>query len=169
MSFLIFAYRKLSLKRKINDLNFKLMMLQQRENTLTEKVGNMQQSMSMTQSIMTAVNSSQMSQMTDSILGKYYDKDANGKMTPKAGIDANVVNQEMYKANYEATAQNSLFSGYFEAQNKAQMTTLNQQGNQISQQKLTIESQLKQYNSEYEGVEKGEDDAAKKEAPKFGL
>jgi len=169
MSFLIFAYRKLSLKRKINDLNFKVMMLQDKEQAALTKISDTQQSMSTMQSIMTATGSAQMSQMTNSIMSKYYEKGENGAMTPKAGIDANVVNQEMYKANYEHAAQESLFKGMFDAKNKAELTVLNQQSTQIGQQKSAIESQLKQLNSELEGVEKGEDQAAKQDAPKFGL
>jgi len=169
MGFLIFAYRKLSLKSRINDLNFRLMMLTQKEQSMTEKVGQMEQAMSSAKNMMAASNSTQMSRMTESILTKYYDKDANGKMTAKAGIDSNLVNQEMYKANYEAAAQNSVFSGAFDAVAKAQMTALNTQSTQISNQKANIESRLKQMNGELDGVEKAEDDAAKKDAPKFGL
>jgi len=169
MGFLIFAYRKLSLKRKINDLNFKVMMLQDKEQSMLTKIGNTQQSMSNMQSIMTATGSAQMAQMTNSILAKYYDKDDKGNMKLKADTDANLLNQEMYKANYEHAAQESLFKGMFDAKNKSELTVLNQQSTQISQQKASIESQLKQLSGELEGVEKAEDQAAKQDAPKFGL
>jgi len=169
MSFLIFAYRKLSLKRKINDLNFKVMMLSEQEQTKLTQIGDMQQAASRMSSIMTSNNSAQMGQINNNFMQQYYDRDSDNRYKLKDGFDASAANAAIWQANNDAMAKNSLFTGAFEAQNKAQMTVLNQQSTQISQEKSLIESQLKQLNGQLDGVEKAEDDAAKKDAPKFGL
>lgn len=164
MGFLIFAYRKLFLTRKINDLNFRLMSLSQKKQQITDQVGNMQQAMSSGKNSLSAMSSNALSQAQQSIMSKYYD---GGKL--KEGVDQTFVYNEYQQATSQVMAQTNLCNSVFENTSQTQLKQLNSMDSAISLQCASIESQLKQLNGELEGVIKGEEAAAKAEAPKFGL
>lgn len=173
MGFLIFAYRKLFLKRKINDLNYQAMVLSQRKQTITNQIGLVQQAISSAKNAVSMSTQILLAAGQESVFNNYYNRDKDGKVTPKDGKDAaltqstyvNELNAKTQAITYGAQLTNSLF----DRADQAQLAYLNQLDSQISLQIANIDSQTKQLMPELESVEKAEDQAAKSEAPKFGL
>ncbi len=160
MGFLIFAFRKLSLKRQINDKNFRLMMLSNDQQKITANISTVQQAMSTAQNTINAFTSNSIMKVQQQYL--------NSDGTPKAGFDNTIypaMNAQLQAIQYKSNNFNSIFDQV----NKVQLTQLNAIDTQISQQMASLESQLKPLNNELQNVEKAEDEAAKQIAPKFGL
>ena len=160
MGFLIFAFRKLSLKRQINDKNFRLMMLSNDQQKITANISTVQQAMSTAQNTINAFTSNSIMKVQQQYL--------NSDGTPKAGLDNTIypaMNAQLQAIQYKSNNVNSIFDQV----NKVQLTQLNAIDTQISQQMASLESQLKPLNNELQNVEKAEDEAAKQIAPKFGL
>lgn len=165
MGFLIFAYRKLFLKRKINDLNYQAMVLSQKKQNITDKIGQVQQAISSAKTLTASVASYTTNALTNSIFKEFYNEDRTPKST-EAAMQA----QMKLSAGQQAIATaGNLTNSLFEASDQAQLAYLNSIDSQISLQIANIDSQTKQLMPELESVEKAEDQAAKSEAPKFGL
>lgn len=148
MGFLIFAYRKLFLKRRINDLQYREMVLQQKKMNATEQIGNYQSIMSYQNDRMTASYQSQIFGMMQA-----------NKSNPNTDNSVFAPILQQYQLD-KSIAQ------YGE---QMQMQRLKNIDTQIEQEMASIESQLKLMTAELESVEKGEDQEAKQAAPKFGL
>lgn len=162
MSFLIFAYRKLMLKRQINDLNFRQMVLSQKQQTITSQIGTMQQLTSAAKSMTNIFSQSAMSAMQMQMYGQYQ----NGEVPTE---DAAKIQKEMYAKQMFAMQATQITNSIFDSTGQTMMAPLNAAGTQIDLEMASIESQLKAKSAELESVEKGETEAAKQSAPKFGL
>ena len=162
MSFLVFAYRKLSLKRQINEKEFRQLTLSQQKQTMSEKIGVLQQSISAGKNIFSALANSSMYNTQQEINSKY----PNGVIPEgeRAGIQ-----QQLQNKQYEVAMRTSLSNSIFEAVSNSQMQMLKGTESQMDSEMANLESQLKLIRPELESVEKGETDAAKSEGPKFGL
>lgn len=166
MGFLIFAYRKLFLKRQINDKEYRQMMLSQQKQTMTEQIGIVQQSMSAAKNLLSVFTSGQMTSLQNDIRQKYGMNDTGGTVdttkSQQAYNEMQIGQQKLVAFNY---ASNSIF----EAASTAQLQPLKCADTAIDLEMASLESQLKTLRPELESVEKAETDAAKNEAPKFGL
>jgi len=161
MGFLIFAFRKLSLKRQINEKNFRLMMLSNDLQKITSNISTVQQAMSTAQNTMNAFTSNSIMKVQQQYLK------ADG--TPKEGSDQNIIYPAMNVQLQAIQSKTNHLNSIFDQVNKVQLTQLNAMDTKISQQMASLESQLKPLNYELQNVEKAEDEAAKQIAPKFGL
>ncbi len=161
MGFLIFAFRKLSLKRQINEKNFRLMMLSNDLQKITSNISTVQQAMSTAQNTMNAFTSNSIMKVQQQYLK------ADG--TPKEGNDQNIIYPAMNVQLQAIQSKTNHLNSIFDQVNKVQLTQLNAMDTKISQQMASLESQLKPLNYELQNVEKAEDEAAKQIAPKFGL
>lgn len=179
MGFLIFAYRKLFLKRKVNDLNFQAMVLSQKKQTITQQISLTQEAMSNSKNLINMLSSSSMASIQSNVYSEYFQKNGNGMFDPSkrteayAKADANEIqmmaSQRMQTEQARVMMTNAFCGSVFDAVDKAQLTQLNMLDSQISMQIANIDSQTKQLMPELESVEKAESEAAKSEAPKFGL
>lgn len=175
MGFLIFAYRKLFLKRKINDLNFQAMMLSEKKQRITDQIGQTQQAMSSAKNMINIFTSSSIAYKQTEDMSKYYEyvqdpKNSNIKtLKPKEGVNVSDIAYSSQIANAGIMAASNACNSIFDAVSTAQLNILNAEDSQISLQLANIDSQTKQLMPELESVEKAEDQAAKSEAPKFGL
>jgi len=77
--------------------------------------------------------------------------------------------QAQMEQNTKIAMATQLTNNVFESMSNASLPYLNAEDSRISLEMANIESQLKAVNGELEGVEKAETEAAKSEAPKFGL
>lgn len=153
MGFLIFAYRKLFLKRRINDLQYREMVLQQKKMNATEQIGNYQSAVSYQNNIFQA-----------GFQGQVYNLMKQYPQNPQD--PGNSVFMQEYSNLMGAYQQRKAAMEY---QEQMQMQQIKNADTQIEQQMASIESQLKLMTAELESVEKGEDQEAKQAAPKFGL
>lgn len=166
MGFLIFAYRKLFLKRKINDLNYQSMVLSQKKQQITDQIGTIQQAISAAKSAVSLFSNMAMQQTQKDVMSKYIDP-KTGQLTDQS--KQTEMATELQTKQWGVMAANNLCNSIFEGADQAQLAYLNAMDSQISLQIANIDSQTKQLAPELENVEKAEDQAAKSEAPKFGL
>jgi len=197
MGLLIFAFRKLFLKRRINQLNGRQMQLSQTKQTVTDQIGRVQRNKAAAQSAFsmmmqntaaqnTSIFQSTMSGYTQGLyeLKDQYaaaqkeDPNSEVALAAKAAMDeakekAQLESQELYAefmgAQQQLTMQSNMMSQSMEASDTGELQQLQAKDSQLELETASNESMLKELNGELDGVEKAETDAAKKEAPNFGL
>ena len=168
MGFLLFAARKLQLKRQINQLSYRQIQLSQEQQKITDQIAQQQQKQQQIQNIFNTVgtmingaqNVNQMMQM----------KSLNDKNLSQAEI--NSAFQTMMNGNSEfqgMTYATNVMNSVFTAQNNVQLSQLQNKDNEISMELESVDSKLKLLQSEYENVKKGEQSEAQNAAPTFGL
>ncbi len=162
MGFLIFAYRKLFLKSKINNIDFEMMCLTQKKQRITDNIGMVQQSFSAMKNVVTACTQDSLFAAQKEALSKY----PKGQVPPEA--EAELATKMMVTSQAAMVASQGCNS-VFESAQQAQLLPLSSEDSQISLRMANLESQEKQLRYELESVEKTEDATAKAEAPKFGL
>lgn len=194
MGLLIFAFRKLFLKRRINQLNGRQMQLSQAKQTITEQIGRAQRSKAAAQSAFSSMmqNTAMQNQsIFQAQMGEYTNgamalADEFKKFTPnseeakaaKAAMDeykaeSQIQTQALY-ADFTGSQQMlsmkaNMMTQAMEASDSGELQQLQAKDSQLELETASNESVLKQLNGELDGVEKAETDAAKKEAPNFGL
>lgn len=169
MGFLIFAYRKLFLKRKINDLNYQAMALSQRKQEITNQIGNVQQAMASAKNVINIFTSTSLSAIQTSALTDNYTKNDKGGYKLKDGVSQTDLYNTINEKQQAILAGSQIANSIFETANTSQLNQLNAIDSQISLQLANIDSQTQQLVPELQAVEKAEGEAAKSEAPKFGL
>lgn len=170
MGFLIFAYRKLYLKNKINELGYQALLLSQKKQTITSQINMVQQAMSSGKESINMFASSEMGQMQQDLYKKYGNMDdKTGQFKFNQGMDSTGYNTEMNNNMQMLQQKYAYANSVFAAQEEGMLRQLNSIDTQISNQLAAIDTQMKQLTPELESVEKAETDAAKSEAPKFGL
>lgn len=170
MGFLIFAYRKLYLKNKINELGYQALLLSQKKQTITSQINMAQQAMSAGKESIGMFANSEMSQLQQSIYDKYGKMDKNnGQFKFNEGMDNTGMNMELNNGMQVLQQKYAYANSIFAGQEEGMLRQLNSIDTQISNQLAAIDTQMKQLQPELDNVEKAEDAAAKSEAPKFGL
>jgi len=168
MSFLMFAYRKLALKRQISDKEYRSIVLSQQKQTMTDQIGQYQQAISSAKNSVSALVNNSMFTLTNEAYAPFIKDgkvDTTGVDQSKlAGIQENLRVQQ-----YALMQGQSVTNSIFEASSQAKMAQLKSQESMIDTEAASLDSQLKQMREELTGIEKGETEAAKSEAPKFGL
>lgn len=164
MGFLIFAYRKLFLKRKIDDLNYRAMVLSQKKMAMMDQIGSVQQISSQSQEALSIWSSDRAMGLEKHYQDVFRQNPNNGQN----GMDSPIVMQ--YRADQMRLANQvqEMKSG-FDMKDQMQLKQLHAMDTAIDQEIALIDSQVKQLTPELENVEKAEDKAAKDEAPKFGV
>lgn len=196
MGFLIFAYRKLALRRKINTDQYRLMTLQSDQLQIQSNISLVQQA--------TAANQEASQMMISNLTNMFYSGYQNslfGSNTMLQGAEQNLRQaqaskdeekikaaakdlenaQKMYSGNQVGGMMamqqfqqgimglNQQINSVFAAKERGEMQALKQKDTRISQEIAHLETQLKMENQEYDNVTKAEDEEIKKSTPKFGL
>ena len=154
MGFLLFAARKLQLKRQINQLSYRNIELSQEQQTVSQKLKDLQLAQQKAQNTInifaTAANSAQqMAALT------------SGQNIQMSMLAAN----QTTPATYAANVMNSIFT----AANATELARLNAKDSEISLELENNESQLELLQNEYQSVKKAEANEAQNSAPTFGL
>ena len=175
MSFLMFAARKIQIKRLMNSKNYELTLITEQANQAAQKVANAQEAQTAAKNQVSVFTSQLQSQ------GQYA---ALAALKAQKGIDASdmkslsqeqlaFVSEAMQKGtqagNQLATAITSITDSIFSAQNKAELSRLQAQQQTLDMRKESLQTQLKSLQGEYQQCESAESESAKSLAPKFGL
>ncbi len=168
MGFLLFAARKLQLKRQINQLSYRQIQLSQEQQRITDQIAQQQQKQQQIQNIFNTVGT--MINGAQSVNQAMQLKTLNDKELSKAEISAAYQtmmngNKEFQGMTYATNVMNSVFT----AQNNVQLSQLQNKDNEISMELESVDSKLKLLQAEYENVKKGEQSEAQNSAPTFGL
>lgn len=150
MGFLIFAYRKLALKRKISDLQYREMVISMQKNLMTEKLND-------ASSIFASYNETMQNGMNDKMGRLMYNNRNVTGYNPYQDPDGRSILNQYYQEKQTASMAESQY-----------MKQLKDKETSMDTQIANIDSQLKQLNAELQAVEKQEDEEAKQDAPKFG-
>lgn len=159
MSFLLFAYRKLDLTRRINEKNYRLMLISNEHQKKVTEIGNLQQCISSAQSTISMLSGSSIMEANKQFTSACTGADSNTQMQAWATFQAK---------QQEASQKANLMNSVFDATSKAQLAQLNAIDTQLTMEMKNLESQLKPLSEELANVEKAEGEAAKQAAPKFG-
>ena len=164
MGFLLFAARKLQLKRQINQLQFRQMQLSQEQQQISEQISQQQERQQQVQNSINYINTisnSLANVQNATLLQNSY---TNGRI-PTTALTSLFNNNGMNATNVATNVMNSVFT----AQNNVQLAQLQGKDSQISLELENTESQLKLLQAEYESVKKAESSEAQNCAPTFGL
>lgn len=192
MGFLIFAFRKLTLKRQINQKQFTQMTLANQQQRVQEQISIMEKTKSAMQDAWSTTSNATLStaqslynlstMASQSKIQDLYKKYGNANTNDQVSI-MNEITEQQEKvrakntaayAAYQAVASGVTLANYavnsvFSAADDAQLQALHRQDQRYEEEQASLDSQLKLLNAEYESVTKAESDAAKQSAPSFGL
>lgn len=159
MGFLLFAARKLQLKRQINQLSYRNIELSQEQQTVSQKIKDLQLAQQKAQNTInifaTAANSAQ--QM------------AAGAQALAGGQNAQLSSMLAANQTSPATYATNVMNSIFTAANATELARLNAKDSEISLELENNESQLELLQNEYQSVKKAESNEAQNSAPTFGL
>ena len=164
MGFLLFAARKIQLKREINSKNYELMLITNKIEEATKAVGEKQQAISDMQGMINTYSSvfnSQLQQQAYNSLGNI--------TSSNAAASQFAFQTASQAATSLSSTVNSIFSSVVNAQNKAELARLQAQEQSLETRKTTIETELEQLSNEYKTYDDAVKQSAKDAAPQFGL
>ena len=164
MGFLLFASRKLQLKKQINQLNYREMQLSQEQQTISEKIKNVQLAQQQAQNTMNIFTAG-INAVQTTMNGAQAMTQINAGSNAQSVWSAMGNNSMMQPAQLAANVMNSVFT----AQNQVQLAELNAKDSQISLEIENIQSQEQLLQAEYNNVKKAEGQEAQNCAPTFGL
>ena len=166
MGFLLFAARKLQLKRQINQLSYRQMQLSQEQQQISEQIAQQQQRQQQVQNSINYINTLSNSLANISTQNNIYNAyKQGGNELQQAGALMLAGNNAFNPTTLATNVMNSVFT----AQNNMQLVQLQNKDNLISTELESIDSQLKLAQAEYENVKKAESSEAQNCAPTFGL
>ncbi len=172
MSFLMFAARKIQIKRLVNAKNYELTLITEAANEAARKVADAQEAQTAAKN-QVSVFTSQLQSVAQN--------QALLALKNQTGIDANSINANNMSAVQTALQQGtqagaalasavtSITDSIFSAQNKAELARLQAQQQTLDMRKESLQTQLKSLQNEYQSCESAESESAKSLAPKFGL
>ena len=187
MGFLLFAARKLQLKREINNKNYELMVLTSQYNSAQKRVAQFQEQMEnakqmtsvFAQGLQAYANQSAYAQYVDSLRNKQnkteqeqglVDRFGNSQLQPS---DYQLLSQVSYMGSQAGSSIASAFTtvtdSIFDAANKVQLAQLKAQENSLELRKSSLESEVSLLEEEYKAVKSKEGEAIKDAVPQFGL
>ena len=184
MSFLLFASRKIQIRRELNAKNYELDLITQQYNDATKKVAEFQQNMTNAKQMTSVFTSGFQAQQTAIALKEAF-KDSPEKYqaylnggnkadgTKLSTEDWNRANAACQQASQAAammtSAVTNVTDSIFSAMNKAQGAKLQAQQQQLDMRKQALESEVQVLSNEYNSVKEAEQSEAKNVVPQFGL
>ena len=199
MGFLLFAGRKLQLKARMNQLNYRAMQLSQEQQTVSAQIaekqkainaaknqintqaqnfmlGNILNGLSNNETVQQMLNSKGLSSCSGNDLQTLL---SGGKITAD-GRDfqleasdlssvAGVYQQLQTQSQMQASYASNVINSILDASSQADLAILNAKDSQISLELENNESQLTLISNEYQSVKKAEGNEAQNTAPTFGL
>ena len=151
MGYALFTARKLMLQNRLNQMNYRAMVLSQQQQNLAVQSANIQQISGLRTSLTSIYTSQQMSDAYESL----------GENASESQIDTKVNQMQAMMEKYQAK-QDALTSS-----DSARLASIQVIDNQIDLEMKKIETEIKTTTAEMESVEKAEDSAIKAAAPKY--
>lgn len=181
MGYALFTARKLMLQSRLNQMNYRLMVLSQQQQDMTQQTANMQMMSSFKQSSNSIFAYQQYDAAKNALskgidVSQYMDAKGNMKIDDinKALADgtSKTLTQSVIDSD-TSILQARLNSSLLATQNDSAADALKLQavstvGNQIDLEMKKLDSQIKETTAEMESVEKAEETAIKNSAPKYG-
>ena len=172
MSFLMFAARKIQIKRLVNAKNYELTLITEAANEAARKVADAQEAQTAAKNQVSVFTTNLQTAAQNQSLAA---------LQQQTGINPNEVNADNMSAIQAALQQGtqagaalasavtSITDAIFSAQNKAELAKLQGQQQVLDMKKEALQTELKSLQNEYQASESAESESAKSLAPKFGL
>lgn len=157
MAYALFTARKLMLRNRLNQLNYRVMMLSQQQQNLAQESGNIE----MMSGLKSSMNSIFVYDNCAKKQKDWLDQMKNGTLTESD------YNNQMKSLEFETqkkTSENQAAALI----DTARLKSIQVLGNQIELEMKKLETSVKDTAAEMESVEKEEDIAIKASAPKYG-
>ena len=187
MGFLLFAARKLQLKREINSKQYELTVLTSQYNDAQKRVKDFQEQMNNMKNMTSVFAQGLQSAATNQAYANYVDSLANQAKRSEAeqGLVDRFGKSQLTTSDYQllnqatlsgtqggaaiASAFTNVTNSIFEAANKVELAKLTAQENSLELKKGSLESELSLLQGEYDSVKGQEKEALKDAIPQFGL
>ncbi len=174
MGYAIFTARKLMLRNRINQINFRMTQLSQQQQTLADQANRWERAIANTRTIFSNIgNMFQMGMQMklQSQMNELYQNNINGG-TGNSNAIGSMLNGLMSTGGYNFMATPigmslNMMNQAIELQNQDRLRQVKDMENQIELQMKSLETQLKAAQAEMEQVEKAEDKEIKNSAPQF--
>ena len=162
MSLLVFAYRKIQILRQKNDLNYRLMQLNQKLEDLQQYASNIADG---------SVSMSDMMNTPASMFGRtmmYMTYSHNGALqNAQQQMQQMMMMPQVQAQMYQNWIFDNLYKQQREQFGKVEQKLLNEQEKEIQQEKAKLETQLKMLEAEFDSTKQGEDKAASSWKPEY--
>ena len=180
MSFLLFASRKIQIRRELNTKNYELDLITQKYNEATKAVADFQQNISNAKQMTSVFTSNFQGQEMARAMATAFGSESDQYRAAMSGNYSSLSKEDLAKAQYACQlgtqaasvmtqAVTSVTDSIFSAMNKAQGAKLQAQQQQLDMRKQALESEVQVLSNEYNAVKQGEQSEAKNIAPQFGL
>ena len=199
MGFLLFAARKLQLKARMNQLNYRAMQLSQEQQTVSAQIaekqkainaaknqintqaqnfvlGNILNGLGNNETVQQMLNSKGLSSCSASDLqtllsGGKISADGRDFQLDASDLSsvASIYQQLQSQSQMQALYASNVINSILDASSQADLAVLNAKDSQISLELENNESQLTLISNEYQSVKKAEGNEAQNTAPTFGL
>jgi len=180
MGFLLFAARKLQIKRELNSKNYELMLVTDQYNQAAKKVSLFQQSMSNLKQATSAMTSTLADNNVAKAFAQMFGANSDQYEAVKSGDLSSLSQEDLKKAsaagqlaslatNQLAATVEAVSNSVFDTVNKAKLAQLQSQQQSLDLKKESIESEVSLLSGEYDKVKQAEGQAVKSAAPEFGL
>ncbi len=199
MGFLLFAGRKLQLKARMNQLNYRAMQLSQEQQTVSAQIAEKQKAINAAKN---QINTQAQNFVLGNILNGLGNNETVQQMLNSKGLSscsagdlqtllsggkisadgrdfqleasdlssvAGVYQQLQAQSQMQASYASSVINSILDASSQADLAVLNAKDSQISLELENNESQLTLISNEYQSVKKAEGNEAQNTAPTFGL
>lgn len=173
MGYAIFTARKLMLRNRINQINFRLMQLSQQQQTLADSAAKMEQAISNTKNIFNTLGNTMqmgMQMQTNAIMQQLANNTANNQGNVDYSQYTPLLQQALSGANFMASPMGqalSIMNQTLDITSQNQLRHIKDMENQIELERKNLETQVKAMSAEMDAVEKAEDNEIKKSAPQF--
>ena len=186
MGFLLFAARKLQLKREINNKNYELTVLTSQLNDAQKRVAQFQEQMENMKNMTSIFAQGLQASANRAAYERYIEQNPNSNLSTQlrnylngdGQISVDQADQQAFSmlqqtatqsGNATASVFTAMTDSIFGAANKVQLAQLKAQENSIELRKGSLESELELLKEEYNSVKSKEGEAIKDAVPQFGL
>lgn len=168
MSLLVLFARKMSLKNQINDINYKMMQKQQELQDLQQYTAAIADG-SVSMNDLTTAPASMFGRMSQYMVGSHnYAMQAAGQNMAYLQGSQQMSGQD---AQAQMQYQQLVFKNLYDQQKaqfqKAEEARLNVKDKQISNEVLKLQTQIKQLEAEYNGIDSALDNSIKDSTPRY--
>lgn len=170
MGFLLFAFRKLQLQRRISQLEYRQVVLAQKLTDAQQVESQLQQALSSQKNLFSMAqnfaSNSEMQNLYSQLTAGFNKQGMSTEESQQAIMNAQI---EMTNRQNIQNAQTAMTNSIFEGISNSRLAVVKAEEDRITQEQSSIDSQLSIQRKELESVEKGEQEDAKQDTPKFGL
>lgn len=160
MSFLMHAFMKLVLKRRITQFDYRQTTVNQQKYNVTKQIGAIEQAIASARNVANTLASS-----SSMLISQGYMKKYEGKELTTA--DQQKISLEIQAAQFAAVQTNNAINSVFDTAARAKLDPLKAMDDQYEQELASITSQRQLCTAELKAQEEGEKDAAKSTASSF--